>query len=106
MIFLTPHRQPEKTLEEFKDEFKAEGLTEADLPAVVNQFEEIYLAGTKGNASFRVGYALDEDGREYRDVTVYYNARFTRDGVRWVSAGDIALNFDALLDIVREGVSA
>jgi hypothetical protein len=106
MIFLTPQRAPEKTLEEHREAAKAEGLTKEDLPLAQETLERVYNAAAKDRPSVKCEYALDEDGREYREVFVHFNSRFTRDGIRWVVAGDIAVNFDALVELICEALSA
>lgn len=104
MIFLTPQLSPTNTLESFREVARSEGLNQDNVSEMVANFESILDSKPSRDANFYCKYALDQDGNPYWDVKVFYTARFTKDGVRWVSAGDIALNVDALFDMIKLAV--
>lgn len=102
MIFLTAAFDPARSKDSYRSVAFNEGLSSETLEELTDSLEILMTSKPTQSPRFSLEFAVDQDGNEYRDVTVYFTAKFTRDGDRYVAGEGIAINVDASLRFLAE----
>lgn len=88
------------TIQELRDA-RAAGVTlESTTETMIRGYESV--GEYNSQASFHVADGLTDNGETITDLQIAATGRYTKNGVRYVTAPGIVLNFDSVLDALAE----
>ena len=99
MILLTPIFHPDTTPADIEaSKAQMGGYSVDQFIAALNAIYE----GNLSESSFAVDTAQDEDGNIYTGIAIKPSFRFIKNGIRYFGAGDLAVDLDAMVGLLRQ----